>query len=103
MPLLNLRSVSFTWDGAPLLDRVGKSTLMKIVAGEVPVDDGLVQLAPAVRIARLIQEVPVAASGQSVAALVAEGYETDPDPAHQWEAELAVARTLSKMEMDGAQ
>ncbi len=120
MPLLSLRGVSFTWGGTPLLDHVdleidrgerigllgrngaGKSTLMKIIAGEIPPDDGQVLHAPELRIARLIQEVPAGAEGQSVAELVAEGYETDPDPAHQWEADQAVARVLSRMEIDGA-
>ncbi|MBX3438979.1 MAG: ATP-binding cassette domain-containing protein [Planctomycetaceae bacterium] len=121
MALLSLRDISFTWGGTPLLEHVdleiergerigllgrngaGKSTLMKILSGEVAPDDGDVLSGPQVRIARLIQEVPVAAGGQLVAELVAEGYETDPDPAHQWEAEEAVARVLARMEIDGDQ
>lgn len=119
MPLLSLRGLSFTFGGIPLLDQVdleidhgerigllgrngaGKSTLLKILAGEIHPDEGQVQLAPQLRIARLIQEVPVAVSDQSVAQLVAEGYETDPDPAHQWEADQAVDRVLSRMGLAG--
>ncbi len=121
MPLLSLRDVSFTWGGTPLLDHVdleiergerigllgrngaGKSTLMKIIAGTIAPDDGQVLHAPELRIARLIQEVPAGAEGQSVAQLVAEGYQTDPDPSHQWEADQAVARVLSRLDIDGTQ
>jgi ATP-binding cassette subfamily F protein uup len=120
MPLLSLRGVSFSWGGTPLLERVdleiergerigllgrngaGKSTLMKIVAGEIAPDDGQVVAVPQLRIARLTQEVPVTASDETVAELVAGGYETDPDPAHQWEADQAVARVLSRMGIDEA-
>ncbi|MBL8851973.1 MAG: ATP-binding cassette domain-containing protein [Planctomycetaceae bacterium] len=120
MPLLSLRGVSFSWGGTPLLEEVdleiergerigllgrngaGKSTLMKIVAGEIAPDDGSLTAAPQVRVARLVQDVPVTAGEETVAQLVAEGYETDPDPAHHWEAEQAVTRVLSWMGIDGA-
>ena len=119
MPLLSLRDVSFTWGGTPLLEHVdleiergervgllgrngaGKSTLMKIIAGEVAPDDGSVQLAPQARLTRLVQEVPQAEGDQTVADLVAGGYTTNPDPAHDWEAEQAVARVLTRMSLDG--
>jgi len=121
MPLLSIRDLSFGWGGAPLLDHVsleinpaerigllgrngaGKSTLMKIIAGEIPADDGQLVVAPQRRIACLTQEVPVGVGEETVATLVAGGYETDPDPAHQWEAEQAVARVLNQMGIDGTQ
>lgn len=120
MALVSLRGISFSWGGTPLLENVdleidrgerigllgrngaGKSTLMKILAGEIRPDDGQMQRLPQARIARLVQDVPVTASDESVAELVAQGYEADPDPAHRWEADEAVARVLSRMELDGS-
>ena len=121
MPLLSLRDISFTYGGESLLEQIdleidrgekigllgrngaGKSTLMKIIAGEIPLDDGSIQTTPHVRIARLIQEVPHAQESQTVAEMVAEGYTDNPDPAHQWEADQAVAKALSRVEIDGEQ
>lgn len=120
MPLLSLQGISFAWSGTPLIedfdleiDRgerigllgrngAGKSTLMKIIAGEVLPDHGNIEKAPQLRIARLIQEVPAGTGAQSVAELVAQGYGADPDPAHQWEAEQAVERVLSRIGIDCA-
>lgn len=88
--LLRLQNVSVSFGGPPLLDHVdltlergervclvgrngsGKSTLLKVIAGEVTPDDGSIQTAPSLRIARLTQEVPVATSG-SVFDVIAAG------------------------------
>jgi ABC transport system ATP-binding/permease protein len=120
MPLVSLRGVTFGYGGAPLLDDVqfqieqgerigllgrngaGKSTLMKIIAGEVAPDHGEVVTSPLARVARLVQEVPQTTGDQTVAEIVASGYLHDPDPAHAWEAELAVNRALSRCSLDGA-
>ncbi|MFO1095887.1 MAG: ATP-binding cassette domain-containing protein [Planctomycetaceae bacterium] len=121
MALLSVRELSFSWGGVPLLDRVGleinpgerigllgrngagKSTLLKIISGEIPPDDGQLVVAPQRRIAWLPQEVPGGLGAETVAALVAQGYGNDPDPAHRWEAEQAVDRVLSRMGLDGTQ
>ncbi len=75
MRLLTLTDVGFTWRKPDLLDGInlaidkgerigllgrngtGKSTLMKILAGELEPDHGSVRREPKVRIARLVQEV----------------------------------------------
>lgn len=119
MSLLSLRGVTFSWGGAPLLEHVdleighrerigllgrngsGKSTLMKVISGEIPPDEGAVQRAPQVRIARLIQEVPDVRSDESVADFVAQGYAVEAESAQPWEAEQAVTRVLSRMAVDG--
>lgn len=75
MRILTLSEVGFTWRKPALLDNInlaidkgerigllgrngtGKSTLMKILAGEVLPDHGQIRREPKTRIARLIQEV----------------------------------------------
>src|SRR5918993_1849591 len=74
MPLLTLDRTSLAYGHVPLLDRAdlriepgerialigrngsGKSSLLKIVAGEVPPDEGTVWRVPGLRIARLAQD-----------------------------------------------
>ncbi len=77
MPLVTLDRVSIAYGHLPLLDAValqiepgervclvgrngtGKSTLLQIVSGELPPDAGTVWRQPGVRIARLVQDVPL--------------------------------------------
>ena len=132
MALLSLRRVSFSWAEPLLLDAVdleigqgerigllgrngtGKSTLMRILAGEIEPDDGEILRASGVRVARLVQEVPQAYIG-SVAEIVAEGMTAsggkgaddaaDSIDGHthsdHWRVEHAVERVLSRVTLDG--
>ena len=90
MPLINLRNVQLSFGAAPILDHVsltidrgerlclvgrngtGKSTLMKMIAGEIQPEDGDIEKAPTLRIARLEQEVP-GDDDSSVYQMVARG------------------------------
>jgi ATP-binding cassette subfamily F protein uup len=90
MPLLTLRDVSLSLGGPPLLDRAslridagerlclvgrngeGKSTLLRLAAGEILADAGEVVRADGLRVAHLPQEVPRAITG-GVFHAVAEG------------------------------
>ena len=90
MSLLRLKNVGLAFGGAPLFESLdfgiergervcligrngeGKSTLMKVMAGEVTPDIGERQLGQGVVVARLDQEVPVGLSG-SVFDVVADG------------------------------
>jgi len=90
VPLITLKNIQLSYGMAPLLDRVdlaidkgericllgrngaGKSTLMKVILGEQAPDDGERVVAGGVRLARLIQEVPVGMAG-SVFDVVADG------------------------------
>ena len=90
MSLIQLQRVDFSIGGPLLLEHVdlsidanervcivgrngeGKSTLMKLIAGELQPDDGEVRVQGGVVVARMAQEVPQATSG-SVFDVVAEG------------------------------
>ncbi|AJD47296.1 ABC transporter ATP-binding protein [Isoalcanivorax pacificus W11-5] len=90
MPLLTLRNLQLSFGAAPLLHDVsltidkgerlclvgrngaGKSTLMKIIAGELQPDDGSIEQAQGLRVARLEQDVPRGTEG-SVFDVVAGG------------------------------
>jgi len=90
MPLIQLQRVDFSVGGPLLLEHVdltidanervcivgrngeGKSTLMKLIAGELQPDDGEVRVQGGVVVARMAQEVPQATSG-SVFDVVADG------------------------------
>ncbi|HFD11610.1 MAG TPA: ATP-binding cassette domain-containing protein [Crenotrichaceae bacterium] len=90
MALLNLRDICVSYGGPLLLDHVnfqinagerlcligrngeGKSTLMKLIAGEIVADDGLIECSQSIKIAKLAQEVPQNID-QSVYEVVAAG------------------------------
>ncbi|MBB1074699.1 ATP-binding cassette domain-containing protein [Rhodoferax sp. 4810] len=77
MPVLSLRGVTLGYGGAPLLDAinldlergericligrngVGKSTLLKLIAGELPPDSGTIHATSGLRLARLEQEAEI--------------------------------------------
>ena len=81
MALVSLQNISLSFGGAPLLDKLnfeieagervclvgrngtGKSTLMKILAGELEPDSGRVLFSNGLRVARLSQEVPASMVG----------------------------------------
>jgi ATP-binding cassette subfamily F protein uup len=132
MAQLSLSRASFAWGGPLLLDGVsleisngerigllgrngtGKSTLMRILAGEIDPDEGEILRANGLRVARLAQEVPRSYAG-NVSEIVAEGLiassgkgaeQTDGSIATQsriedWKVDQAVERVLSRMKLEG--
>ncbi|HEX7376826.1 MAG TPA: ATP-binding cassette domain-containing protein [Pirellulales bacterium] len=114
MTILTLREVTLAFGGPPLLDRVdwtvargeriallgrngeGKSTLLKLIAGELSPDAGEVVRQQSLRVARLPQEVPQGAGG-SVCDEVAAGLRAAGQDARG--AEHRVAAVLSRMEL----
>ena len=117
MALLSLRDVSLAFGGPRLLDRVelsidrgervgllgrngeGKSTLLKLIHGEIAPDEGEVIRQQGLRIARLIQEVPEGkGQGTSVFHEVAEGLTEAGD--HLVGSEHRVGAIVSRMGLD---
>jgi ATP-binding cassette subfamily F protein uup len=90
MPILSLRKISLSYGDPPLIDGIdlviepgericllgrngeGKSTLLRLIAGEILADDGERILTDGIRLARLTQEVPEQLQG-SVFDVVADG------------------------------
>jgi ATP-binding cassette subfamily F protein uup len=118
MALLNLQDVSFTYRKPALLEDIdleinagerigllgrngmGKSTLMKIMAGELEPDHGRVVRGSNVQIARLEQEVPEGESDK-VSAIVALGLAPGEQDLGKFVAsKQAVDKVLSRMNLD---
>jgi ATP-binding cassette subfamily F protein uup len=118
MPLVSLDHVSIAYGHLPLLDEsalqieprervaiigrngTGKSTLLKIISGDVPPDGGSVWIAPGVRIARLEQDVPLSAN-RPVFDVVAEGHTHHNADDEHWIREHHVDLILSRLNLPG--
>jgi len=113
MPLVTLDRVSIAFGHLPLLtdaslqiedkERVavvgrngtGKSTLLQIVSGDLAPDGGTVWRQPALRVARLAQDVPLS-DPRPVFDVVAEG--ADPHE-EEWRREQRVRLVLSRLDL----
>src|SRR5205809_1292891 len=115
MPLVALDGITLAYGHLPLLDRVstqidngeriavigrngsGKSTLLQVISGEILPDAGSVWRQPGLRVARLVQDVPLTAE-RPVFDVVSEGLS---DAAHleEWRREHKVDQILSRLEL----
>ena len=116
MSLINFSEVTFTWDGSILLDKIdidlgsgerigllgrngcGKSTLMKLIAGDIEPDEGHLRRSKDLQVTRLAQEVPEG-NDEKVADFI--GSDLNFPGADQWQKEKALGSVLKQMELDG--
>jgi len=119
MALVSLQDVSIGFRGPNLLDEVscqieaggrigllgrngtGKSTLLKMLRGEVEPDHGTITLLPGTEVAYLQQDVPSGSSltvAQEIALGLSEKYRQIDT---EWEGDQLIQQTLSKMDLDG--
>jgi ABC transport system ATP-binding/permease protein len=116
VPLASLDRISIAFGHLPLLDEVqlqieprervsvigrngtGKSTLLKIISGELPPDVGTVWRQPGLKVARLEQDVPLSAH-RSVFDIVAEGHTHHLEEDDEWLREHHVDLVLSRLEL----
>jgi len=117
VPFVTLDRVSLAYGHLPLLDEAslqidakerlavigrngtGKSSLLKLISGELPPDSGMVWRQPALKIARLEQDVPLS-STQTVFDVVAEGH-THSGEDEAWLREHHVDLVLSRLQLPG--
>jgi ABC transport system ATP-binding/permease protein len=120
MALISLQEVRIGFGGHPLLDEVsfqvergervgllgrngmGKSTLLKMLNGDVQPHDGIIARQQNVRTAYLPQEVPQDLQGR-IEDIIASGLiDTDfAEDEHHWKRDNQVQKTISLMELDG--
>ncbi len=124
MALLSLRDVSVGFGGTLVLEEislqiergerlgllgrngVGKSTLLKIIAGELAPDEGAIVRQQGLRVAYLTQEVPQDLAG-TVAEVVAGGLDAartaaGDDADEAWRGRLQLDTILARMQLDPA-
>ncbi len=113
MPLLSLKQIQLSFGGLPLLDHVdlhiergdricllgangaGKSSMLRILAGEAPPDAGEVVRSPGLRVGRLPQQVPTHLHGR-VIDIVAP----DDDESFHGPGELDARQMISRLKLD---
>jgi ATP-binding cassette subfamily F protein uup len=120
MALISLQDVSLTFEGPPLLDAVnlqiergewvgllgrngmGKSTLLKVIQGDLLPQSGTVSRQQNSRVAYLPQDVPLTLSGK-VGEIVAAGIKAelvDGQPLDAWQKQLQVEQVTARMGLD---
>jgi ATP-binding cassette subfamily F protein uup len=120
--LIGLRGVSVSFGGPPLLDGVdlqleagnrlclmgrngtGKSTLLKLVNGDVKPDGGEIVRQEGVRVALVSQEMPPGLAGTVFDVVAGEGGEGGADPGEidGWRHHQEVERAISRLKLDAA-
>jgi len=120
MALISLQDVSIGFGGPRLLEEInlqieggewvgllgrngmGKSTLLKLIAGDILPHEGTIARQQGIQVAYLPQEVPQGLSG-SVRGIIESGLEevtSSLDDEHVWQRQHQVEKILSRMELD---
>ncbi len=120
MPQISVENLRIAFRGPTLLDDVscqieagqriglvgrngaGKTTFLRLLAGQIPSDAGKVVLAPGTTVSLLPQEVPLDIAGK-IRTIIAGGLPPVDEHDHDgvWKRDHAVNRVLSNMELDG--
>jgi len=99
---INLQIESGEWVGLLGRNGMGKSTLLKLINGDIEPHSGTIARQQNIRMAYLPQEVPQVLSGR-VVDIVESGLEAVSgtlDDEHQWQRGHQVEKILSRMELD---
>ncbi len=119
MALLDFKNVTLAFGGPPVLDGVslrvqsgericllgrngeGKSTLLRLMAGQTTPDSGEIVRQAGLRVGLLTQEIPAGITG-TVHEVVASGFEAAGVAAPDWEHNHIVEQTITRAELDPA-
>jgi len=99
---INLQIERGEWIGLLGRNGMGKSTLLKLINGDLAPASGVVASQQNVRVAYLPQEVPQGLDG-TVADIVAAGLGLEPagvKPEEHWQRQLQVEQVISRMQLD---
>jgi ABC transport system ATP-binding/permease protein len=115
MPVINCRNLNIAHGGPALFDNaslsiepgdrvcligrngVGKSTLLKIIAGEIAPDAGQIEYAPALKIATMTQTIPHGLTG-TVFEIVKTGLSDE--TIEEWQTTYLVETAISKLDLN---
>ena len=97
---INLQIEQGEWVGLLGRNGMGKSTLLKLVNGDIYPQSGAVSRQQNLRVAYLPQEVPADVTGK-VFDIVAGGLDSPPiHDEHHWQGQLQVEQVISRMQLD---
>lgn len=99
---INLQIESGEWVGLLGRNGMGKSTLLKLIAGDILPHEGKIARQQGIKVAYLPQEVPQGLNG-SVREIVESGLEevaSSLDDEHVWQRQHQVNKIISRMELD---
>ena len=120
MALITLQHVSIHFRGPPLLDDVscqiesgqrigllgrngtGKTTLMRMISGDLQPDNGTISVTAGKRIALLPQDVPQNVIGKVAEIVAAVHWGNEQDDQSDWRQKNSVEQLLNRMGLDGA-